>query len=187
MALADLFPVAAGRETRIGVAWPALLLAAALLSSVTFACVTPFAAFAVLAAATMPLPRALAMVAGVWLVNQVLGFCALGYPFDGIALVWGAAIGVAALAGTAAAAAILARTRGWPLAAGMAAAFAAAFIAYQALLFLAALGLGGTENFTVDIVAKLAVSDTGWLVGIAIVRYGLLRLILSDGRRPVTT
>jgi hypothetical protein len=186
MALADLFPAAAGRERRIGVAWPALLLAAALLSSVTFACVTPFAAFAVLAAATMRPPRALAMVAAVWLVNQMLGFCALGYPFDGATLAWGAAIGVAALAGTAAAA-VLARTRGWPLAAKLAAAFAAAFILYEALLFVVALGLGGTGNFTPDIVAKLAVSDTAWLVGIAIVRHGLVRLTLSGGRHPVTT
>ncbi len=51
-----------------------LLVAAGFLSSVTFECVTPFAAFAALAAATMPLPRALAMTAAIWLANQALGF-----------------------------------------------------------------------------------------------------------------
>jgi hypothetical protein len=184
MALADLFPVAA-RERGIGLAWPALLLAAALLSSVTFACVTPFAAFAVLAAATLPLSRAVAMVAAVWLVNQALGFCALGYPFDGMTVAWGGLIGLAALAATVATAGILARE--WPLAVRLVASFAAAFFVYEAVLFLAALGLGGAQNFTADIVAKLALSDLCWLVGIAIARHGLLRLSLFRGPRPLTT
>lgn len=186
MALTELFPVAA-RGRRLGVAWPALLLAAALLSSVTFACVTPFVAFAVLAAATMTPPRALATVASVWLVNQALGFCALGYPLDGTTIAWGLAIGAAALAATAVAAAGLAPGRQWPLMARLAVSFAAAFAAYEAVLYGAALGLGGTENFTAAIVAKLAVSDLAWLIGISIVRHGLLRLGQAGTRHAVTT
>lgn len=186
MALAELFPAPA-QQRPIGIAWPALLLGAALLSSVTFACVTPFAAFAVLAAATMSLPRAVTTVAAVWLVNQALGFCALGYPLDGTTVAWGGAIGLAALAGTVASNRAMAATTEWPFAARLAAAFAAAFFLYEAVLFLAALGLGGTQNFSGDIVAKLALSDLCWLVGIAIVRHGLLRLNLFGGRRPLTT
>jgi hypothetical protein len=185
MALADLFPTASGADDRGDWAWVTLLAAAALLSSVTFACVTPFAAFALLTAATLRLPRALAVMAALWLVNQALGFCALGYPLDAPTLAWGGAIGIAALAGTAAAGMLL-RLRNFGLA-RLAGAFAAAFIVYEAVLFLTALVLGGAENFSLGIVARLALSDAGWLIGVAILRHGLLRLVAAGGRRPVTT
>lgn len=182
MALAELFPGAAPDEARRGFAWPALLIVAALLSGVTFECVTPFSAFAALTAATMRLPRALAMMAAIWLVNQVLGFAALGYPFDGITLAWGGVIGGAALAATVAAAACQTVARGWPLLARIAAGFVAAFVVYEAVLLLATAVLGDAQNFAADIVAKLALSDACWLAGIAIVRHGLLRFGAISGR-----
>jgi hypothetical protein len=39
-----------------------------------FACITPFAAFAAIAAATLSLRRALLWTVGVWLANQAIGF-----------------------------------------------------------------------------------------------------------------
>ncbi len=189
MAFADLFPPTAPRDRRAAWTWPALLIASALLSGVTFECVTPFSAFAVLAAATMTLPRALAMVAAIWLVNQALGFVALGYPLDGTTFAWGGAIGIAALAATIGAAAVMGAARAWPLWSRIAIGFAAAFIVYEALLLLATPTLGGAANFTSGIVAELALSDACWLVGVAILRHGLSRLeaICQGGRRPVTT
>lgn len=178
MALTELF----GRETRTDWGWIALLLAAMLLSSFTFACVTPFAAFAALAAATMTLPRALAAMAAVWLLNQALGFLALGYPLDGLTIAWGIAIGVAALAATAAAGRALASAGRVGALAGLAAGFVAAFIVYEAVLVLASLALGDTQNFAPGIVARLALSDLGWLVGVAILRHFLRRL--GAIRRP---
>jgi hypothetical protein len=188
MALAQLFPLAARREPDTTAAWLALLVAAALLSSVTFACVTPFAAFSVLTAATMKLPRALAATVAIWLVNQALGYLALGYPVDGASLAWGGGIGIAALAATVAAAAIVrvVRVPFWPrLAAGL----VAAIVAYEGLLLVVSLGLGGTENFAPDIVAKVALSDACWFVAIAILRHWVSRFeaIRRSGRHPVTT
>jgi hypothetical protein len=166
-------------------AWLALLLAMAALSSVTFACVTPFAAFAVLAAATMRWRDALGAMAAIWLVNQALGYLALGYPIDTTSLAWGGAIGIAALTATLAAASCLARMSGPRLGA----AFLAAVAVYEGVLFLVSLALGGSANFAPVIVAKVALSDAGWLFGIAILGLALMRLV--PARRlvppPVTT
>src|ERR1700722_10358906 len=85
----------------------ALLTASCALASFALACATPFAAFAVIAAAMLPLRPALLVVTGAWLVNQGIGFGALHYPIDGNTMLWGAAIGIAALAATAAASAVL--------------------------------------------------------------------------------
>src|ERR1700733_11405009 len=85
----------------------ALLTVSCALASFALACATPFAAFAVVAAAMLPLRPALLVVTGAWLVNQGIGFGALHYPIDGNTLIWGAAIGIAALAATATSSAIL--------------------------------------------------------------------------------
>ena len=42
------------------------------------------------------------------------------------------------------------------------------------VLFLVSLGLGGSANFAPSIVAKLALSDAGWLLGLGILRYRLM-------------
>jgi len=188
MALAELFPLAARRESDRNAAWLVLLIAAALLSSVTFACVTPFAAFAVLTAATLNPSRALAAMAAIWLANQAMGFLFLGYPFDGSSLAWGGAIGVAALAATAATAVAI-RSARLPAAPRLAAGFVAALAVYEGLLWAVSLGLGGSGNFTPDIVAKVALSGVCWLVAIAILRHAMLRLapIRRRDRHPVTT
>ena len=75
----------------------ALLTISCALASFAFACATPFAAFAVVAAAMLPLVSALAVVTGAWLVNQVIGFGVLHYPVDANTILWGFAIGLAAL------------------------------------------------------------------------------------------
>jgi hypothetical protein len=174
MALADLFPVAARHQRSREQAWLMLLLVAAAVSSITFECVTPFSAFAVLLAATLRPRRALGSIIAVWLTNQALGFCALGYPLDGSSLMWGGVIGIAALAATlAAAAASMATALG--LWSRLALGFVAALVVYEGLLFLAALGLGGAKNFAPDIVAKVALSDAAWLLGLTILGHLLSR------------
>src|SRR6201996_4268853 len=85
----------------------ALLAASCALASFALACATPFAAFAVIAAAMLPLQAALLAVTGAWLVNQAIGFGLLHYPIDTNTMLWGFAIGAAALAATAMSAAVL--------------------------------------------------------------------------------
>jgi len=184
MALAELFPRSAERGRPIEWGWVALLVAAGFLSSVTFECVTPFAAFAALTAATMRLPAALAVTAAIWLTNQALGFLALGYPWDGSAFAWGGALGIAALLATLAAASFV-RMPIRALWLRVPGGFGAAFFVYEATLLAATAALGGAENFTPAIVARLALSDAGWLIGVVVLRHGLVRLGALGHQSPL--
>src|SRR3954464_474640 len=99
-----LTPVAARLAPLFGFA---LLIVSCALASFAFACATPFAAFAVVAAAMLPLRPALLVVTVAWLVNQTIGFGALHYPIDGSTIAWGLVIGAAALVATAVASVVL--------------------------------------------------------------------------------
>ena len=78
-------------------AWIALLVAASVAFTLGFACATPLAAFAAVAALTMTRRDALLLVGLVWLANQCVGFSVLHYPWTAECLAWGAGLGVIAL------------------------------------------------------------------------------------------
>jgi hypothetical protein len=141
-----------------------LLTAACALASFAFACATPFAAFAVIAAASLSLPAALVVVGGAWIVNQAIGFGALHYPLDVSTMLWGAVIGAAAFAATFSAAIILRRLSrpGTPIVLG--AALLAAYAAYELVLFAATPFLGGAGAFTIKIVGRLGMISVFWLI-----------------------
>lgn len=143
-----------------------LLTVSCALASLVLACATPFAAFAVVAAAALSLRPALSVVTGAWLVNQAVGFSALHYPVDASTIAWGFVIGAAALAATVAAATALravSRMRS-PLALGL--ALLCAYGAYEIALFAATPFLGGAEAFTPVIVARLGLLNVAWLAGL---------------------
>jgi hypothetical protein len=147
----------------------ALLTVACALASFVFACATPFAAFAVIAAAALPLRPALLVVVAAWLVNQGIGFAALHYPIDGATIAWGFVIGAAALAATATSAAVL---RSLPRAAtpvALAFALLGAYAAYEIVLFAVTPVLGGEADFTGAIVGRLGVLNILWLIALVAV------------------
>jgi hypothetical protein len=147
----------------------ALLTVSCALASFALACATPFAAFAVIAAAMLPLRPALLVATGAWLVNQGIGFGALHYPIDGNTMLWGAAIGIAVLAATAASSVVLRALprNGTPL------VFALALICgygiYELVLLAATPFLGGADSFTAAIVAQIGFSNVVWLIGLVAV------------------
>jgi len=143
-----------------------LLVISCALASFALACATPFAAFAVVAAATLSLRPALLVVTGAWLVNQAIGFGALHYPVDASTIAWGFVIGAAALAATAASSLALRgvpRMR-WPLALGL--ALVCAYASYELVLLAATAFLGGAEAFAPDIVGRLGLLSFAWLLGL---------------------
>jgi hypothetical protein len=143
-----------------------LMTIACALASFAFACATPFAAFAVVAAAMLPLQSALLMTAAAWLVNQGIGFGFLHYPVDATTIVWGFVIGAAALAATAASALTLHAMRRIGALATFGAALIVAYTVYELVLFLATPFLGGAGNFTVAIVGRLGGLNAVWLIGL---------------------
>jgi hypothetical protein len=156
------------------VAWPLALAGAAVLGTLATACMMPFVAIATIAAATMTRAQAVMAVLGVWAANQLLGFGWLGYPLDAHALSWGVALGASSVAALFAARHVLGGGR--PPLIGLGLAFAAAFAAYEGLLFAFALVVGNTGTFTPAIVLLILGNDAGWLAGLAIMRMLLTRV-----------
>ena len=116
--------------------WMVLIGGASLSLSRALACVTPFTAIAVLAAFTLPRRLAVLLVVFCWAANQAIGFGLLHYPVDGPTIGWGAAIGLAALAGLIAAVAAT-RLSSVPRSVAMMLAIPLAFAAYESVLLLA--------------------------------------------------
>jgi hypothetical protein len=160
----------------------ALLTVSCALASFALACATPFAAFAVVAAAMLPLRPALLVVAGAWLVNQSIGFGVLHYPVDGSTIAWGFVIGAAALVATAVSSAVLrALPQGrTPLA--LALTLVAAYAAYELALLAATPFLGGEGAFTAAIVTRIGLTSAVWLAGL-VAACEIVRLIAPFGRK----
>jgi hypothetical protein len=143
-----------------------LLTLSCALASFAFACATPFAAFAVVAAATLPLQSALVVTLAAWLVNQAIGFGFLHYPLDASTIAWGLVIGAAALAATAVSVAVLRVTERYSIVVGLTAALIGAYAAYELVLLSATPFLGGAEDFTVAIVGRLGLLSVAWAIGL---------------------
>jgi hypothetical protein len=163
----------------------ALLTIACALASFAFACATPFAAFAVVAAAMLPLPSVLLMIVAAWLVNQGIGFGFLHYPVDATTIIWGFVIGAAALAATVASALTLRAMPRSGAPAAFGAALIAAYVAYEVVLFAATPFLGGAGDFTVAIVGRLGGLNAVWLIGL-IAACEVARLFNAGRRRTAS-
>jgi hypothetical protein len=163
----------------------ALLTSACALASFAFACATPFAAFAVVAAAMLPLRSALLPVAGAWLVNQAIGFGILHYPVDANTIAWGFAIGAAALVATVMASLML---RALPRSAtpvALALALLGAYVGYEIALFAATPFLGGEGAFTAAIIGRLGALSALWLVGL-VAAAEIFRVALNSRQHTTT-
>jgi hypothetical protein len=146
--------------------WPVLLAVAAVGGSLAFACITPFAAFAALAAETQRPRAALGTLALIWAANQAVGFAFLGYPRDASTLLWGVGILVAALLATGAACFVVARLNHVQRWQRLALAFAAAFVVYQLVLLAPGVASGEGANFTPAMMVNYARLDGAWLAGL---------------------
>jgi hypothetical protein len=162
-----------------------LLTSACGLASFAFACATPFAAFAALAAAMLPLSSAVPVVTAAWIVNQAIGFGVLGYPIELNTFLWGFAIGAAALIATAVSALVLrlVSTIGRPV--ELALALLAAYVAYEAVLFAFTPALGGVGAFTIAIIARIGLLNVLWMIGL-VAAYELLKVFVLKHQQLVT-
>ena len=161
-----------------------LLTAACALASFALACATPFAAFAVVAAAMLPLPSALAMLAAAWLINQAIGFDALGYPLDATTMLWGGVILAAAVAAAAAAKLVLLLLPRSTNPVALSVALIGAYAAFELVLFAATPLLGGTSDFTAAIIGRLGILNVLWLLGL-VAACAVVRLLIRVGERRV--
>ena len=134
--------------------WILLLTAASVFVTLGMACATPFAALATLAALHMSRRDGLALIGIAWLADQAVGYGLLGYPRTGNSVAWGVILGVGAFGALLAAQTLADRVRDRGGVVAGAAAFAGAFVAYQAVLVAATAVLAsGPEAFSLPIVA----------------------------------
>ena len=160
--------------------WIALLVAASVAFTLGFACATPFAAFAAIAALTMSRRDALLLVCLVWFANQAVGFGVLHYPLTLDCFAWGIDLGIIAVLATLSAEQITEQfSHLRHLASTM--AFLAAFAAYEGLLFLTSIIVqSGVEDYTVAMVARIFAINTVAFIGLL----ALSRIGISAGLAP---
>ena len=156
--------------------WAATMATASVLGSWIFACMMPFTAIAVLLAATTPVRKAMTWMAGAWVTNQLVGYLILDYPRTVNSFAHGGGLLVASMGALLVALQIL-KLRNNETLTSLAIAFVAAFVAYESLLYVAALFLGGLENFSLDIVWLIAKNDFYWFAGLLAVRVALTRVL----------
>ncbi len=153
--------------------WAGVMATSSVLGSLALACIFPFAAFATLLAATLPFRKAILWIGAAWLANQLIGYLLLGYPQTANSFGHGLAIGATAMATLWVAKKVLdLRSDRSLVTLGL--AFGAAFVAFEALLLVAALFLGGVQNFVPSIVWMIAQNDILWFLGL-----GLLYIVLD--------
>ena len=166
------------RRARPHLLWVSLLVAASVVFSLGFACATPLAAFGAAAALMSSRREALALILSVWFANQLVGFTMLGYPWTASTLAWGVALGAAAVLATLAGQWTANRSFDAARVVSFLATGLAAFAAYEAALFVvAAAWLGGAEDFTAAILARIFVINAAAFVGLLV----LHRIAVSIG------
>ncbi|MDO6413341.1 hypothetical protein Q4F19_03005 [Sphingomonas sp. BIUV-7] len=122
--------------------WILLLSAASVAGSWALACATPFAALAALAATRMGRRDGLLLMAVAWFASQAVGFGIHHYSHSSKTLMWGGAIGTAAIVSLLAARWAERRARGGS-ALQLGAAYLGAVAGYKGMLVLWSLVLGG--------------------------------------------
>ena len=174
------------KESTAGSAlWVVLVAGLSVAGSLAFACAAPLAAIAALAGTKMRAAEGVALVVAAWLANQLVGYLLLDYPQTFESFAWGAAIGVAALIGFAAAHAV--SRAGMPELVTLAVAVGAAFIAYEASLFAATAVLPSSEEaFSLEIVGRIFAINAIAFVALVLLHRGAIALhvLRPAGRAP---
>ena len=137
-------------ESTRSTVWIVLITVSSVLFSLGFACATPFAALAAIAGSKMTRANGIALVTACWLANQAVGYLVLDYPRTPGSFGWGFAIGTAAIVATFAAHEL--NRLAWHPIINTAAAFAVAFVVYQAALYSATAVLPSGGGFALAVI-----------------------------------
>lgn len=180
----NLFPEDQLSDSSRTTVWIALVTVSSMLFSLGFACATPFAALAAVAASKMTRTSALALVTATWLANQAVGYLVLDYPRTPDSFGWGIAIGAAALLATVAAHE-LNRLALRPIASTLA-AFAVAFVVYQAALYSATAVLPSSGGFAIAVILYVGkVNVLGFAALLAVYRLSVAVGLMTAPAKPI--
>ena len=172
---------------RASTLWIMLLTLSSVATTLIFACATPFPALAALTALHMRRVDGVALALAAWVASQAVGFGILGYPQDASTMLWGVAIGAAAIVGALAAHAVASRVRGSiPL--RLAAAYLTAFAAFKLVILAVTLAKGDPcTAFTFDVLTRQVIRNAAILLGLLALYRGLISLgVPAAGVRNAT-
>lgn len=147
--------------------WIVILALAGMGGSLVISCVTPFVALAVALVGPLRLRVALRAMTAIWLTNQFIGFAFFHFPRTPNTVLWGFAIGAAAMLSTVAASIVIKRSV-FPTVLGLGFALLVAYAIYEVALLVTALFLGGIETFSLSTIARLGLVNLFWLVGLVV-------------------
>jgi len=150
-------------------AWGGILTVLTVSSTLAAACGTPFAALATLAALFLPRRDAFVLIAVNWLANQAIGFGLLHYPLNWDCYRGGINLGVAALLSTLAALLSQGALRNSATTLRAIGSFAAAFITYEAMLFLMS-PAGSRADFAAPVVLYILYVNAVALVALLLLQ-----------------
>ena len=146
------------------IVWLALIVVSGVGLTLFFACATPFAALATLAALKTKGRDAAAVTGLVWLGNQAVGYGYLGYPWTWDSVAWGLAIGLSVALALLTALALSPR-RSASLAVSL--PFVGAFAAYELSLYIASFALPSSDTaFAAAVVEQLFLVNLVALLGL---------------------
>jgi hypothetical protein len=137
-------------------AWWIILGVVTLVSTLGFACATPFAALGAVAAVNLSRRDAVLLMGASWLINQAVGFTMLHYPHNWDCYRGGLELGLAAFACVGAAVFVSRRLRSPHSFLALTATFAASFAVYEGLLY-AVSGQSYAADFSWPIVRYILV------------------------------
>jgi len=165
--------------------WIALLVVGSAAFSLGFACATPFAAFAAIAALTIPRRDALLLIGLVWFANQAVGFGVLHYPWTTDCLAWGVGLGIVFVLATFGAEWAAKRFNALPGPLVWAIVFLFAFALCEGLLFAASVTVqSGVEDYTAAIVGRIFAINATAFLGLLLVNRLRVSAGLVIGSRP---
>lgn len=175
----------AAEHTPASTLWIMLLTVASTATTLVFACATPFPALAALAAAYMRRRDGVLLALAAWVASQAVGFCVLDYPRDAGTMLWGVAIGTAAIAGALAAHAAADRATG--RAGKLIAGYLAAFLLFKLVILFWSVARGDVgQAFALDVMLRQFGRNAVILVGMLALYRVLIALGVPSANRVAT-
>ena len=176
----------ARKQGEASLLWIMLLTVAGLLTTLIFACATPFPSLAALAAVHMKRRDGAALMIATWVVSQTVGFCFMGYPWDGSTAVSGVAIGTGAIAAVLSASIADARVPAANPLGRLVIAYLVAFVVFKAAIALWSPLMTGHAGaaLSAPIIARQFVRYAAVLAGL----YTIFRVLVAAGvPAPIAT
>jgi hypothetical protein len=165
--------------------WMVSLVFLSAIFSLGFSCASPLAAFSAIGALTLRRSDALVVIGAVWLANQIVGFALLHYPLERAAFAWGAVLGATALVAMLAAQWVNARLAQRNRIPGSSAAFLAAFVTYEGVLWaISGMTANGLSNFAPAIVLRIFLINAAVFAALLFLRAVASGGLAKEGARP---